>query len=131
SAATRVSARYDYPFVAHAALEPQNCTALFKDGKVEIWAPTQSPGPGRELTQKLLGLPALEDVTVHVMRSGGGFGRRLMNDYMLQAAAIAKALPGTPIQLIWSREDDIRRDYFRPAGWHALEAGLDAEGRLI
>jgi len=131
AAATRVSARYDYPFVAHAALEPQNCTALFKDGKVEVWAPTQSPARGRELTQKLLGLPALEDVTVHVTRSGGGFGRRLMNDYMLQAAAIAKAVPGTPIQLIWSREDDIRRDYFRPAGWHGLEAGLDAEGHLV
>jgi len=130
-AAQRIAARYDYPFLAHGSLEPQNCTALFKDGKVEIWAPTQSPAQGRELTQKLLGLPALEDVTVHVTRVGGGFGRRLMNDYMLQAAAIAKAVPGTPVQLIWSREDDIRRDYFRPAGWHGLEAGLDAEGRLI
>lgn len=130
-AAKRVSARYDYPFLAHASLEPQNCTALYQDGKVEIWAPTQSPARGRELTQKLLGLAALEDVTVHVTRVGGGFGRRLMNDYMLQAAAIAKALPGTPIQLIWSREDDMRRDYYRPAGWHGLEAGLDADGRLI
>jgi len=130
-AAQRISARYDYPFLAHGSLEPQNCTALFKDGKVEIWAPTQSPARGRELTQKLLGLPALEDVTVHVTRVGGGFGRRLMNDYMLQAAAIAKAVPGTPVQLIWSREDDIRRDYYRPAGWHHLEAGLDAEGRLV
>ncbi len=130
-AAKRLAARYDYPFLAHGSLEPQNCTAIYQDGKVEIWAPTQSPGRGRELTQKLLGLPALEDVTVHVTRVGGGFGRRLMNDYMLQAAAIAKALPGTPIQLIWSREDDMRRDYYRPAGWHGLEAGLDADGRLV
>ncbi|GMU69273.1 MAG: aldehyde dehydrogenase [Steroidobacteraceae bacterium] len=130
-AAKRVSARYEYPFLAHGSLEPQNCTALFEDGKVEMWAPTQSPARGRELVQKLLGLPALEDVTVHVTRCGGGFGRRLMHDYMLQAAAIAKAMPGTPVQLIWSREDDIRRDYYRAAGWHGLEAGLDADGRLI
>ncbi|MCP5472976.1 MAG: molybdopterin cofactor-binding domain-containing protein [Steroidobacteraceae bacterium] len=130
-AARRVSARYDYPFLAHGPLEPQNCTAHFKDGKIEIWAPSQTPASGRQQVQKLLGLPALEDVTVHITRSGGGFGRRLLNDYMLQAASIAKALPGTPIQLIWSREDDIRRDYYRPAGWHQLEAGLDAEGHLI
>ncbi|MBV6417925.1 MAG: Isoquinoline 1-oxidoreductase subunit beta [Steroidobacteraceae bacterium] len=130
AAAKRVAARYDYPFLAHGTLEPQNCTALFKDGRIEIWAPSQTPARGRELVQKMLGLPALDAVTVHVTRAGGGFGRRLLNDYMLQAAAIAHALPGTPIQLIWSREDDIRRDYYRPAGWHGFEAALDAKGRL-
>ena len=130
AAAKRVSARYDYPFLAHGTLEPQNCTAHFKDGRIEIWAPSQTPARGRELVQKMLKLPALDDVTVHVTRAGGGFGRRLLNDYMLQAAAISHALPGTPVQLIWSREDDIRRDYYRPAGWHGFEAGLDAAGRL-
>ncbi|MGD9598845.1 MAG: molybdopterin cofactor-binding domain-containing protein [Steroidobacteraceae bacterium] len=130
AAAKRVSARYDYPFLAHATLEPQNCTALFSDGRIEMWAPSQMPARGRELVQKLLRLPALDDVTVHVTRAGGGFGRRGLNDYMLQAAAIAHALPGTPVQLIWSREDDIRRDYYRPAGWHGFEAGLDTDGRL-
>lgn len=130
-AAKRISARYDYPFIAHASLEPMNCTALYEGGKIRVWAPSQTPVRARELVQKSLALPALEDVTLHVTRMGGGFGRRLMNDYVLQAAAIAKALPGTPIQLIWSREDDIRHDYFRPAGWHGLEAGLDAEGRLV
>lgn len=130
-AAKKISARYDYPFIAHASLEPMNCTALYEGGKIRVWAPSQTPVRARELVQKLLALPALEDVTVHVTRMGGGFGRRLMNDYVLQSAAIAKALPGTPIQLIWSREDDIRHDYFRPAGWHGLEAGLDAQGRLV
>ena len=130
SAAKKVAARYSYPFIAHAPMEPQNCTALFKDGAIEIWAPAQAPQDGKTAVAKMLGLPE-EKVTVHITRMGGGFGRRLMNDYMIQAAAIAKRLPGTPIQLIWSREDDTKRDYYRPGGWHAFEAGLNAEGKLI
>lgn len=130
SAAKRVAARYDYPFIAHASMEPQNCTARYADGKLEIWAPTQQPQRGLETLRKALGI-APETVTLHLTRSGGGFGRRLMNDYMVQVVAIAKAVPGVPIQLIWSREDDIRRDYYRPGGWHSFEAGLDAHGALI
>jgi isoquinoline 1-oxidoreductase beta subunit len=129
-AVKRVSARYDYPFLAHATLEPQNCTALFKDGRMEIWAPSQMPQAGRELVAKLLDLTP-EAVIVHVTRIGGGFGRRLRNDYMVQAAAIAKQVPGTPIKLLWNRPDDIRRDFYRPAGWHRFDAGLDTQGRLI
>ena len=129
-AAKTIAARYSYPFIAHAPMEPQNCTALFKDGAMEIWAPSQAPQDGKEAVAKVLGLPA-DKVIVHITRMGGGFGRRLMNDYMVQAAAIAKQVPGTPIQLIWSREDDMRRDYYRPGGWHAFEAGLSADGRLI
>jgi isoquinoline 1-oxidoreductase beta subunit len=97
---------------------------------MEIWAPSQTPGDGKSAVAKLLALPE-DKVTVHVTRMGGGFGRRLMNDYMVQAAAIAKRVPGTPIQLIWSREDDTKRDYYRPGGWHAFEAGLTADGKLI
>jgi isoquinoline 1-oxidoreductase beta subunit len=130
SAAKRVAARYEYPFLAHASMEPQNCTARYQDGKIEIWAPTQAPQDGLEVLQKALGIPP-ETVTLHLMRAGGGFGRRLMNDYMVQAAAIAKSVPGVPIQLRWSREDDIRRDYFRPGGWHSFEAGLDTHRELI
>ena len=129
-AAKKVSARYSYPFIAHAPMEPQNCTALFKDGKMEIWAPSQMPQGGKSAVAKVLALPE-ENITVHITRMGGGFGRRLMNDYMVQAAAIAKRVPGTPVQLIWSRKDDMRRDYYRPGGWHAFEAGLDANGKLI
>jgi isoquinoline 1-oxidoreductase beta subunit len=130
SAAKRVTARYDYPFIAHAPMEPQNCTACFRDGRLEIWAPSQTPQRGLEALKKALGI-APESVTLHLTRAGGGFGRRLMNDYMVQVAAIARAVPGTPVQLIWSREDDIRRDYYRPGGWHSFEAGIGANGELV
>jgi isoquinoline 1-oxidoreductase beta subunit len=129
-AAKHIKARYQYPFIAHAPMEPQNCTALYKDGKLEMWAPSQAPGRGMANVQKALGLGA-DDVTIHLTRMGGGFGRRLMNDYMVQAAAIAKAVPGVPIKLVWSREDDMHRDYFRPGGWHEFEGGVDTNGRLI
>jgi len=129
-AAKKVSARYHYPFLAHGTLEPQNCTALFKDGKIEIWAPTQLPQPGRMLVADALGIP-LEAITINLTRIGGGFGRRLSNDYMVMVAQIAKALPGRPVKLIYTRTDDLRHDFYRPAGWHSFEAGLDGQGRLI
>ena len=130
AAARRVAARYDYPFIAHAPMEPQNCTARYADGKLEIWAPSQTPQRGMDQLKKVFGFePAA--VTLHLTRAGGGFGRRLMNDYMVQVVAIAKAIPGVPIQLMWSREDDIRRDYYRPGGWHSFEAGISAKGELI
>ncbi len=130
AASSRVTACYEYPFLAHASLEPQNCTAVLRGDKLEVWAPSQAPSSALVPLQKLFGL-APENVTIHITRMGGGFGRRLMSDFVVQAAAIATRLPGVPIQLIWSREDDTRRDYFRPAGWHSFDAGLDADGRLI
>ncbi|MCW1403132.1 molybdopterin-dependent oxidoreductase [Novosphingobium sp. MW5] len=130
SSAKRVAATYSYPFLAHATLEPQNCTAqMHPDGVLELWAPTQGPHWGMDLIAKHLGVP-MDKQRVHIMRCGGGFGRRGSNDFMMQAAAIAKALPGKPIQLISSRADDLKRDYFRPGGWHAFEAGISADGKL-
>ncbi len=129
-AAKTVKAQYFYPYLSHATLEPQNCTALFKDGKMEIWSPSQWPGLGLGLVTRQTGLK-LEDLTVHMLRGGGGFGRRLSNDYMLMAAQLAKALPGKPVKLIFNRTDDLQHDFYRAIGWHDFTAGLDASGKIV
>ena len=128
-AAKRVVADYAYPFIPHVPMEPINCTARVDGDKIEIWAPTQNPEPGRAAVAKTLGVPP-ENITIHMMRVGGGFGRRLQNDYMVEAAMIAR-MAGKPVKLTWTREDDIAHDFLRPGGWHYLEAGLDKDGRCI
>jgi len=128
-AAKVVRADYGYPFLAHVPLEPMNCTAQVTGDRVEIWAPTQNPEPGRKSVAKALGVPEA-NVTIHMMRCGGGFGRRLANDFMIEAAWIAREAK-VPVKLTWSREDDIAHDWLRPGGWHFLAAGLDAGGKVI
>ena len=129
SAAKVVEGSYQYPFIAHAYLEPLNATARFQDGKVEVWAATQNPGAGQGAVARTLRIsPA--DVTVHVTRSGGGFGGRLGTWYMVEAAYLSQRT-GLPIKLLNNRRQDIQHEYYRPAGFHTYKAGLDGEGKLV
>jgi isoquinoline 1-oxidoreductase beta subunit len=129
-AAKVLSASYSYPFLAHATLEPQNCTArVTPEGSVELWAPTQNPGAGAHLVARTLGIDPGK-VKVHITRCGGGFGRRLNNDYMVEAAMIAKRT-GRTVKLLWDRTQDFHHDAYRPAGFHAFTAGLSASGKPV
>jgi isoquinoline 1-oxidoreductase beta subunit len=125
-----VEASYSYPFVSHANMEPQNCTALYHEsGQLELWAPTQNPRSGRQLIAKTLGISE-DQIHVNLTRVGGGFGRRLRNEFMAEVAWIAREV-GQPVQLQWTREDDMGHDYYRPGAWHDFRAGLDEDGRMI
>jgi isoquinoline 1-oxidoreductase beta subunit len=129
AAAKKISAVYEVPFLAHATMEPMNCTAHVREGECELWAPTQVPGAAAESVAKALGIPR-ERVKVHVTFIGGGFGRRLIQDYAVEAALISRDARA-PVQVVWTREDDIRHDFYRPAAYHVLRAGLDARGNLL
>jgi isoquinoline 1-oxidoreductase beta subunit len=121
-----VEAYYQYGFVAHAQLEPQNTVAWFKDGAVELWAPMQLPDAA--LVGAAAGLPA-DKVKLNQMRVGGGFGRRLMNDFVCEAAYLSRRVEG-PVKVVWTREDDMRHDAYRVGGFMAYKAAVDAQGRL-
>jgi isoquinoline 1-oxidoreductase beta subunit len=119
---------YSVPLLAHATMEPMNGTASVKDGKAELWLPTQAQDTARTCVSQALGL-APEAVTIHTTLSGGGFGRRIEADFAVQAALIAKEA-GAPVKLLWSREEDMRHGYHRPAAVLRLRAGFDAGGAV-
>jgi len=128
-AAKTVEGFYTYPFVSHSPLEPQNCTAWNHDGILELWSPTQTADRSLATLSSALGLP-VEKIKVNQTRVGGGFGRRLMNDYACEAGAIAQRYTG-PVKLVWTREQDMTHDFYRVGGFHSLAGGVDASGKLV
>jgi len=127
--AKRVEATYEFPFLAHATMEPMNITVHARSGEAEVWAPTQSPDWVQRTVAKILDLKP-EKVVVHTTLMGGGFGRRYMADYPAEAAQIAKVV-GKPVQLVWSREDDMTHDFYRPAACHQMKGAVHQNGRPL
>jgi isoquinoline 1-oxidoreductase beta subunit len=129
ASAKRVEAVYEFPYLAHATMEPMNITVHARNGHAEVWAPTQSPDWVQSTVAKILNVPP-QKVIVHTTLMGGGFGRRYMADYPAEAAQIAK-VAGQPVQLVWSREDDMTHDFYRPAACHQMRGAVDAAGRPL
>ena len=129
AAATRIDALYQAPYLAHATMEPMNCTAQVKNGRVEVWVPTQVPQMARAMAAKVAGVKE-DQVTVHVTLLGGGFGRRLEVDFVGQAVQVAMACQGAPVQLSWSREEDMGHDFYRPMHLAKFQASLDEKGEV-
>ena len=130
NAAQTVESFYEFPYHSHINLEPQNCTGLYENGSIELWAPTQAPQNGKAGVAAIMGIPA-ENVLINQTRIGGGFGRRLFSDFMYEAAAIARRMEGTAIKLQWTREDDMAVDFYRPGGFHSYKAALDENGKMV
>ncbi len=128
-AAHKIVAEYYLPHIAHATMEPPAALAQIKEGKCEVWAPTQAPQAAREDVAKHLGLP-LEKVTVHVTLLGGGFGRKSKPDFAIEAALLSREVDGRPVKVVWTRDDDLHHDYFHTVSVEHLEAGLDKQGKV-
>ena len=126
-----VESTYQFPYLAHACMEPMNCTAHYHrdNNSLDIWAPTRQPGIALNSMESVFGIPK-EQVTLHQMRMGGSFGRRRFQDYSCEATAIAMRFD-VPVKLLWTREDDIAHDQYRPGGVYAFKGAVSREGRLV
>ncbi|HYX68819.1 MAG TPA: xanthine dehydrogenase family protein molybdopterin-binding subunit [Terriglobales bacterium] len=128
-AAKKVEAVYEVPFLAHATMEPMNCTADVRADSAEIWSPTQAPSWVQEYAMKATGLPASK-IKVNITLLGSGFGRRAMPDFSHDAIDVSKSA-GAPVKVLWTREDDMHHDFYRPLSYHKLSGGLDAQGNPV
>jgi len=126
--ARKVEAVYELPFLSHAPMEPPNCMALVRDGRCEIWGPIQNPSGVQAALKMALGLPE-SAITIHITLLGGGFGRRLNIDFPVEAALISRAV-NAPVKVVWTREDDLAHDYYRPATYHRMRGALDDQKRV-
>jgi isoquinoline 1-oxidoreductase beta subunit len=129
SATRKIEAVYELPFLAHAPMEPPNCTALVRDGRCEVWGPMQNPGGVQAALKLALALPD-SAIAIHITLLGGGFGRRLNVDFPVEAALVSHAVKA-PVKVVWTREDDLAHDYYRPATYHRLRGALDPQGRVV
>ena len=128
SSAKKIEAAYEFPFAAHACMEPMNCTVHIRPDGAEAWVPTQAPQWAQAAIAEATKLPP-EKVIVHTTLMGGGFGRRYQADFVMEAAQVAKAA-GKPVMILWTREDDMQHDFYRPASYHKMQGALDANGNL-
>ncbi len=128
AAAKKAEAIYELPFAAHVCMEPMNCTVHIQADRAEAWVPTQAPQWAQGVIAEAAKLPP-DKVVVHTMLMGGGFGRRYQADFVMEAAQVAKAA-GKPVMVLWTREDDMQHDFYRPASYHKLQGALDGNGNL-
>jgi CO/xanthine dehydrogenase Mo-binding subunit len=129
SAAKKVVASYEFPFAAHATMEPMNSTVYIRPDSAEAWVPTQAPQWAQDVIAGVSKLPK-EKITVHTTLMGGGFGRRYMGDFVMEAAQVSKQT-GKPVMVLWTREDDMQHDFYRPASYHQLSGALDSRGAIV
>jgi isoquinoline 1-oxidoreductase subunit beta len=127
-AGKKIEATYEFPFAAHASMEPMNCTVHIRPDGAEAWVPTQAPQWAQDVIAKVSGLPR-ESVVVHTTLMGGGFGRRYQADFAMEAAQVAKAV-GKPVMVLWTREDDMQHDFYRPASYHKLSGAAGSDGKV-
>ena len=125
----KLSASYELPFAAHVCMEPMNCAVHIQADRAEAWVSTQAPQWAQSAIAEIAGLPP-EKVEVHTTQLGGGFGRRYQADFVMEAAQVAKAI-GKPVMVVWTREDDLQHDFYRPASYHVLQAALGDAGELL
>jgi isoquinoline 1-oxidoreductase beta subunit len=129
SSTKKIAAAYELPFAPHACMEPMNCTVQIRPDGAEAWVPTQAPQWAQGVIAEAAKLPP-EKVIVHTTLMGGGFGRRYQADFVMEAAQVAAKGAGKPVMILWTREDDMQHDFYRPASYHKMQGALDANGNL-